>query len=192
MKHVKHIRNVLLVVWVALGAALVFSIVFRNLPLDGRLSVVAEPGKPSAFFGGFRPEQRVSVIPDAFAVLEDEPIYFAMAAPPFFRRATVRLEYLNEGQPKVELGGRSSLSEWQFDLRPLETVATEREWQTGEAVFDLGPLAVDGRGEIQMVVSMPDMQKGNASPVKVRRVEILYEREPFSFSSVFEAVRQRL
>lgn len=192
MKHAKHIRNAFLAGWILIAATLVIGIALKNLPPDGQLATTAFPGEPSAFFAGFRPEQRVSVIPDAYAVLEDEPIYFAMAAPPFFHRATVRLEYLNEGQPKVELGGRASLDEWRFELKPLETVGSDREWLAGEASFDLGALAVDRRGEVQMVVSMPDMQKGNYAPVKVRRIDILYEREPVTPTSIIEAIRKRL
>lgn len=192
MKHKKQIRSFFLALWVGIGAALVFGIAFKNLPLDGKLSAAAQPGIPSAFFGGFRPEQRVTVTPEHVAVLEAEPIYFAMAAPPFFRTATVRIEYLNEGQPTVALGGRASLEEWAFDIKPLKTVATEGEWQTGEAAFELGSLAADVHGEVQMVVSMPAMQKGNASPVQVRRIDILYEREPLTVASVIEAVKKRL
>jgi len=194
---------------------LVGRIVFLNLPPDGRLDVVATPGKPSPFFGGFRPEDRVVVVPDAYAELKDEPIYFSMAVPPFFRTATVRMEYRNLGQPVIELGARSSLDEWAFMLKPIEADTsaldglvlrdtfldelarteppgtTSDGWSVSETTFDLGPLAVDAKGDLQMVVSLPGAKTHDA-PVLVRRIEIDYGRPPLTLDAVTAALRKRI
>lgn len=208
------IRIAVLVLAIASGLTLIGSVVFRNLPPDGRLTVFAVPGEPSAFFGGFRPENRVEVVKGEYAELKDEPIYFSMAVPPFFRKATVRMEYLNQGQPVIELGARSSHDEWSFQLKPIEADTTRlgglelREtfhselaatpspgmtsdgWKVSETTFDLGPLAVDGKGDLQMIVSMPGMKVTDA-PVLIRNLRIQYERPPLTLEHLVEAIRRR-
>jgi hypothetical protein len=183
------VRTALRIIWIMLGLALLLFIVFRNVPPSGRLVVEAFPGKPSAFVSPIRPESRVEVerTDDGYVfVVRDEPAYFNLAALPFMRSAVVRLEYRNEGQPEFRVGGRTSLEEWRFDLKELETAATTTDgWTVGEARWELGPLAADDAGEVQMVLSLPAMQEGNAAPLRVRRIEVEYRRPALTLENIF-------
>lgn len=206
-----------LVLILAIGAALtlVGGIVFRNLPPDGILRVFATPGEPSPFFGGFRPENRTGIETGQYARLIDEPIYFSLAVPPFFRGATVRMEYRNLGQPVIELGARSSHEDWAFQLKPIEADTsrlsglelrdsfldelaatpapkeTSDGWKVSETTFDFGPLAVDGHGDLQMIVSLPGMKTFDA-PVLVRSVQVEYHRPALTLDHVIETLRRRI
>lgn len=189
------LRAALAILWAALGGALVLGVVLSNLPPDGTLNAEAFPGEPSAFVGGLRPTERVKLVDSGAGlhfVVQDEPAYFQLYVPRFFRRAVLRIEYLNEGQPELALGGRADPDEWRFDLKPLETVAEhEGGWTTGEASFDLGALARDARGEVQMVLSIPGMKEGNPAPVRVRRIAAAYERPPLALRSILDALSRK-
>jgi len=198
-----------------LAVALVGSVIAANIPPDGRLRVIAVPGVPSPFFGGFRPESRVVTLPNVHAELKDEPIYFSLAALPFFRRVVVRMEYRNLGQPVMELGARTSPGVWSFILKPIEADGdsldgialresflselaatpppkrTEDGWSISETAFDMSALAVDRGGDVQMIISLPGMKSVKA-PILIRKVEIEYIRPPLTLNFLLEALRKRL
>lgn len=190
-------------------------VIFSNLPLSGSLSTLAIPGEPSPFFGGFRPESRIVVVKSEYAELKEEPIYFGMAVPPFFRSAIVRMEYRNLGQPVIELGARSSLDEWVFVLKPIEAdinnldglplrdsfftelaetskpKQTTDGWSISETQFDFGPLAVDAHGDLQMVVSLPGIKTHKGS-VMIRNIQIEYLRPALTLDYLVEMFRKRI
>lgn len=203
------------VIAVASAVLLVGSVIFSNLPLGGHLYTVAIPGKPSPFFGGFRPENRTRIVAESYAELKDEPIYFSLAVPPFFQSAIIRMEYLNLGQPIIELGARTSLDEWTYALQPIEAdidaldglsvrksfldelvmISTPRPtsdgWMTSETSFDFSTLAVDTHGDVQMIVSLPGMKITDA-PVLVRNIQIEYVRPPLTLPYLVNVLRKRL
>jgi hypothetical protein len=111
------------------GAGLIIWVVLGNVPPNGRLRVTSGAGEASAFIGILRPEGRVTLVPRDAGGHYDvsaEPAYFQMRAPRAFRSAKVTVEYQEEGQPLLELGGRTDLEAWTFDLKPLEAPMLER------------------------------------------------------------------
>ncbi len=123
MNDLMFLRKALAVLWIGLGMALTGWIVFSNVPPSGLLKESATAGALSAFIGIPRPVERVKIVASAaepyYEVL-GEPLYFQLAAPRFFPRAKVRLEFQNSGQPVIELGARSSADQWRFDLHPID------------------------------------------------------------------------
>ncbi len=123
MPQLVFLRQFLRVAWIVLGAALVIWVVGKNLPISGRLTVRMPAGEPSGFIGGLTPGDRVTIADEngrRYFSLTDEPAYFRLAAPRFFRQAVVRLHYRHDGEPLIELGARTSRERWQFDLRPVD------------------------------------------------------------------------
>ncbi len=122
MNDLRIIRYGLRVFWFGLAIALIGWIALRNVPPSGVLRAHAEAGESSAFVGIPAPHERVTINregPFPYYEITQEPVYFPLAAPRFFHRAQVRLEFQDEGHPVVEIGGRTSKDEWKFDLRPL-------------------------------------------------------------------------
>lgn len=123
MTQAAFIRDALRLLWLVLGAGLVFWVVAKNLPADGRLVARASAGQPSGFVGGLTPTDRARVAGEPGALFTEvvsEPAYFHLARPRLYPEVKVRLRFRNEGQPLIELGGRTSLEAWGFDLKPLD------------------------------------------------------------------------
>lgn len=123
MTQAAFVRNALRLLWAVLGAGLVCWVTARNLPADGRLIIRARAGQPSGFAGGLTPTDRARVVGEPGAFLTEvvsEPAYFHLARPRLYPKVKVRLRFRNEGQPLIELGGRTSLRAWDFALKPLD------------------------------------------------------------------------
>lgn len=123
MPQLVFLKQFLRVLWVVLGVGLTLWIVQKNLPPGGRLIARMPAGEPSGFIGGLTPGDRVALAEEngrRYFALTDEPAYFRLARPRFFRQAVVRLHYRHDGEPLIELGARVSRERWQFDLRPVD------------------------------------------------------------------------
>lgn len=138
MTQTAFVRNALRLLWFVLGAGLIGWIAARNLPADGRLVARVRAAEPSGFVGGLTPTDRAKIIEGGdghFTEVVDEPAYFHIARPRLYPKVTVRMRFRNEGQPLVELGGRTSLDAWGFDLKPLDAPMLDGlgwpAWQDG-------------------------------------------------------------
>lgn len=129
MTQTAFVRNALRLLWLVLGGGLVVWIVAGNFPPDGRLVARVGAAQPSGFVGGITPTDRARVVGEPGSYLTEvisEPAYFQLARPRLYPKAKLRLRFRNEGQPIVELGGRTSLEAWGFDLRPLDAPLLDR------------------------------------------------------------------
>lgn len=123
MTQLAFLRSFLRLIWTALGLWLLAWLAFQNLPPSGWLTVRVHAGEPSGFIGGFTPSDRAGVIQEEGRLMTrvtGEPAYFPLATPRFFKTAAVRVRYRNDRQPIIEIGPRTSLKDWTFDLKPLE------------------------------------------------------------------------
>ncbi|PIY62163.1 hypothetical protein COY93_03755 [Candidatus Uhrbacteria bacterium CG_4_10_14_0_8_um_filter_58_22] len=105
----------------ALAVAAVFvHVVFTAASPDGYLTVTTDLRSPSAFVSYPKPIGRLHLDDGSPFRLIGSPVYLDLKPPSPFETVTVRAEYVNRGQPLVEIGALSNRLDSQYDMRSVE------------------------------------------------------------------------
>ncbi|HCC22267.1 TPA: hypothetical protein DEP86_02600, partial [Candidatus Uhrbacteria bacterium] len=104
---------------VVVGAIFVH-VVFTAASPNGYLTVTTDLKSPSAFISDPKPMDRLYLDEGSPFRLIGSPVYLDLKPPSPFETVTVRAEYINHGQPLVEIGALSNRLDGQYDMRSVE------------------------------------------------------------------------
>jgi hypothetical protein len=159
-------------------------LVYKDFVPSGRLLIDYDFCGLTPFVSEFSPHGRVLDIEKIKTADEKycqqkmviDPVYFDVRLPQRFDVARLTVWYQKTPAAKLQFGPAVDLSAWQWQLKDLDYVRNEDEWQIGTAEYDLSLSKMDNN-RLRFLVSSPGLSAAN-SEIIFKKIEIEFIKEP--------------
>ncbi|HOZ36950.1 MAG TPA: hypothetical protein PLR18_03945 [bacterium] len=187
MKFYKYIRLVLIL------APIIFLgiLLYKDLILSGRLFVAYDFCHSSPFISEFSPHGRVLDIEWVKNNNEKycqqkmviDPVYFDVRLPQRFNEARLTVWYQKNPETKLKIGPAVNLSAWQWQLKDINYIRTENNWQVGVVDYNIQSSKLDNN-RLRFLVSSPGLDTSGQSII-FKKITIEFIKTPIASWSDF-------
>jgi hypothetical protein len=105
-----------------------------------------------------------------------DPVYFDVRLPQRFNTARLTVWYQKTPTAKLQFGPAVDLSAWQWQLKDINYVRSENDWQVGVIEYDLSLSKMDNN-RLRFLVSSPGLS-ANSGEIIFKKIEIEFIKEP--------------
>ncbi|MEK7123046.1 MAG: hypothetical protein AAB855_04290, partial [Patescibacteria group bacterium] len=123
----------------------------------------------------------------------EDPVYFDVRTVVPYKRMRIGLMYNNKTGIPLKIGMKLPDGGPDFELRVLENETSEGEWTRGSASFDLSDASYYN-SKYTFAFSVPGLRTENtgAGEVRLSRITLTLEREPFEWNDIASLWKQKL
>jgi len=187
MRYYKYIRIILISIPIIILGFLIYKYVCPR----GVLKVDYDFCREDAFISRLSPGGRVLEIEKLDGYCQQkmviDPVYFDVRLPQSFRQAGIKIWYQKNDDVILKIGPRFDSHQWLWDLKKVEFLENDGEWQVGVVDLDLNHVTMENN-RIRFLVSSPWLDKFGEE-ILFSRVEIKFEKLPIGWGKVREKVK---
>jgi len=190
MRAYKIIKIILILIPIIILAVLVY----KDFNPSGYLKVGYDFCREEPFISKFSPLGRVLAVERINGACSQkmviDPVYFDVRLPQKFNTARVKLWYQKNSQTPLKIGPAVDLSAWQWQLKDINYIRDDGDWQVGVASYDLFLSSMDGN-RLRFLVSSPKLTD-SGQEVIFKKIAIEFMRPPLSQTNWRQKVRDWL
>ncbi|NMC51647.1 hypothetical protein GYA54_02895 [Candidatus Kuenenbacteria bacterium] len=178
----KYIRFILI------AAPIIFLgfLIYKDLVPSGRLITNYDFCDLNPFASSWSPHGRVLAIEkikmggDKYCQqkMVIDPVYFDIRLPQRFNEARLTVWYQKKSETKLQIGPAIDLSAWQWQLKDINYIRTENNWQVGVADYNIQSSKLDNN-RLRFLVSSPNMDTSRQEII-FKKIEIEFIKKPIT------------
>ncbi len=180
MAYYKYIRIILISVPIIFLAVLFY----KDFNPAGYLKVAYDFCGATPFISEFSPHGRVLDIEKVKTEkagycqqkMVIDPVYFDVRLPQKFTEARLKIWYQKNSFSALKIGPAIDLSAWQWQLKDLNYIRNEDNWQISQASYDL-TLSQFDHNRLRFLVSSPKLVESGQAVI-FKKIEMEFIKEP--------------
>jgi len=166
-------KIILLVIKILLILAVIFLFVFliaQNLVWSGKLEIQTDFTKFTPYFSILKPQPRI-IINEGNKVI-GEPIWFDVALPRDFQKASLEIVYKDDYGYKLKIGPNTG-ADW--DFKELNNIINEADYKIGRIDFGMAGKNINN-GKLRFSITIPNFDP--SKPIYIKNIKMTFERQP--------------
>ncbi len=182
MAYYKYLKIILIVIPIIFLGYLLY----RDFVPSGRLLVAYDFCRLDPFVSAWSPhgrvldKEKIKTGNETFCQqkMVIDPVYFDVRLPQRFTTARLTVWYQKTPAAQLQFGPAIDLSAWQWQLKDLDYVRHENEWQIGTAEYDLSSSQMDNN-RLRFLVSSPGLSDVGGQII-FKKIAIEFVKEPIT------------
>ncbi|OGG91356.1 hypothetical protein A3H03_03115 [Candidatus Kuenenbacteria bacterium RIFCSPLOWO2_12_FULL_42_13] len=188
MRAYKIIKIILILIPIIILAVLVY----KDFNPSGYLKVGYDFCREEPFISKFSPLGRVLAVERINGACSQkmviDPVYFDVRLPQRFNEVRLTIWYKKLSETKLQIGPAIDLSAWQWQLKDINYIRNEGNWQIGQTSYDLFLTQID-HNRLRFLVSSPNLAD-SGQEVIFKKIELEFVKKPIqNWADVIERLR---
>ena len=188
MRAYKIIKIMLILIPIIILAVLVY----KDFNPSGYLKVGYDFCREEPFISKFSPLGRVLAVERINGACSQkmviDPVYFDVRLPQRFNEVRLTIWYKKLSETKLQIGPAIDLSAWQWQLKDINYIRNEGNWQIGKTSYDLFLTQID-HNRLRFLVSSPNLAD-SGQEVIFKKIELEFVKKPIqNWADVIERLR---
>ena len=188
MRAYKIIKIMLILIPIIILAVLVY----KDFNPSGYLKVGYDFCREEPFISKFSPLGRVLAVERINGACSQkmviDPVYFDVRLPQRFNEVRLTIWYKKLSETKLQIGPAIDLSAWQWQLKDINYIRNEGNWQIGQTSYDLFLTQID-HNRLRFLVSSPNLAD-SGQEVIFKKIELEFVKKPIqNWADVIERLR---